>query len=53
MNYGDKLGRRVKGKKNSLYKYEINLKMWCSLMWCVGQCWEKCHIYKKDIWMSL
>ena len=20
---------------------------------CVGQCWKKCHICKKDIWMSL
>ena len=22
-------------------------------LWCVGQCWEKYHIYKKSIWMSL
>ena len=37
--------RREKGKKKncSLYKPEINLYR----MWCVGQCWEKCHIYEK------
>ena len=46
-----KKGKRKK-KKCSLYKSETNFcKMWCDLMWCLGQCWEEC-LYKKDISMS-
>ena len=31
-------------KLQFVYKSETKLyKMWCGLILCVGQCWEKCH----------
>ena len=40
--------RKGKNRNCSLYKSETDLyKMWCGLMWCVRQCWEKCHVWKK------
>ena len=47
--------RKEKGKRKTVVR--TNLKQtfikFGMALWCVGQCWEKCHICKKDIWMSL
>ena len=45
--------KKRKGKKRNTSLYKSEKKILCGLMWYVGQCWEKCHVYKKDIWMSL
>ena len=44
--------RKRKGKKKncSLYKSEANrYKIKCGHMLRLWQCWEKCHIFKKDM----
>ena len=49
INYEAKT-REGKNKICSLYKSEKNFyKIWWSLIWCVRQCLEKCHIVKKRL----